>query len=163
MKGITWILVLFLLAGCADDDLSWISIRNETGFLIYAQSYSSGYTDGDWIHPGLTDEFYSINSDCLDGYTYFSFYYDSLIIFMKDHDEDPIKFYQDGSTENYNPTLNPFTNPDVWKKREFERHLSGSFSNTLEEKHIFDHYFCIDEESIKSLTDTILYELNPAS
>ncbi|MCK5137005.1 MAG: hypothetical protein KAR19_14560 [Bacteroidales bacterium] len=162
MKSITLILVLFLLTGCADDDLSWISIRNETEVSIYAQSYSSGFTNGDWILPGLADEFYSISCDCLDGYAYFSFYYDSLIIYMKDHEEDPIKFYQDGSTENYDPTLNPFTNPDVWKKREFERHLSGSSFNTPGEKHIFEHYFCIDAESVKSLADTILHELNPA-
>lgn len=162
MRGIALILLLFLVTGCANDDLSWISIRNDTAVAIYALPYSSDYTNGEWIPPGVVDEFYSINNDYLDGYEYFSFYYDSLIIYMKDHEDDPIKFYQDGSAENYDPTLNPFTNPDVWKTRYFERHLPGSGFNTLEEKHITEHYFCIDDESVKSLVDTIFHELNSA-
>ena len=159
MRGIAWILLFFLVTGCTGDDFSWISIRNETSVAIYAQPYSSDYTDGDWIHPGFANKFYSINSEYLNGYEYFSFYYDSLIIYMKDHDDDPIKFYQDGTSENYDPTLNPFTNPDVWKIRDFERHLPGSAFNTMEEKHIVEHYFCIDAEDIKSLCDTIIQEL----
>ena len=152
-------MLFFLVAGCAKDELSWISIQNKTSIPIYAQPYSSDFTNGEWIQPGLADEFYSINGDYLDGFEYFSFYYDSLIIHMKDHDEDPIKFYQDGTTENYDPTLNPFTNPDVWKTRSFERHLPRSAFNTLEEKHIVEHFFCIDAEDVKSLCDTIIHEL----
>ncbi len=162
MRGIAWILLLFLFTGCTEDDLSWLSIRNGTSVAIYAQPYTSDFTDGEWIPPGVADEFYSINNDDLDGYEYFSFYYDSLIIYMKDLDNDPIKFYKDGTAVNYDPTLNPFTNPDVWKIRDFKRHLPGSAFNTLEEKHIYEHFFNIDSESVKSLYDTILHELNSA-
>jgi len=162
MKRIGWIFLLFLLAGCDNDDLTWISIRNITDIPIYAQPYSAEFTDGDWIVPGGLDEFYSINCDCLDGFDYFSFYYDSLIIYMKDNDENPIKFYKDGSTVNYDPTLNPFTNPKVWRNREFDLNLpSGSFNSDLQEKHISEHYFCIDAEHIKSLANTDHQELNP--
>ncbi len=164
MKGIASILLLFLLAGCVNDDLSWISIRNQTEVPIYALPYSSDFTDGDWIPPGGMDEFYSINCDCLDPFTYFSFYYDSLIVVMKDLEKYPIKFYQDGTTVNYDPTLNPFTNPNVWRTKEFERSVSsGSSSAPHQQKHIFDHYFTISTDFIKSLSDTIVQELNPAS
>ena len=163
MKELSWILLLFMLVGCASEELSMISIRNETDVPIYTQPFSSEFSDGDWILPGAIDEFYSINCDCLDGFEYFSFYYDSLIIFMQDNDEDPIKFYQDGTTINYDPTLNPFTNPDVWRIREFDNTCPGaSFSATSQEQHVSDHYFCIDSDYIKSLADTVLRELNPA-
>ena len=52
---------------------------------------------------------------------------------------------------NYNPELNPFVNPDVWKVKDFDRAVSGSASSTLEEKHIYEHYFSIRQEHVKSL------------
>ncbi len=126
MKGFLFIGILVLSYGCMDEELSYISIHNDTGISIYALPYSSEFTDGDWIQPGFTNEFYSISCDCLDGYDYFSFYYDSLIVYIKDHDDDPIKFYKDGTTINYDPTLNPFTNPEVWLTLEFDQELPGS-------------------------------------
>lgn len=143
--------VLIALTGCSGDDLSWLSVKNDTTIPIYVLPYSSEYTNADWIQPGVSDDFYSIGCDCLDGFGYFSHYYDSLIVFMEDHDNDPIKFYKDGTTVNYNPELNPFINPDVWKVQNFDRTVSGSGFNTLEEKHIYEHYFCIREEHVKSL------------
>ena len=155
--------MLFLLVGCQRDDLSWISIHNVTDVPIYAQPYSSEFTDGDWIVPGGLDEFYSINGDYLDGFEYFSFYYDSLIVHLKNHEDNPIKFYKDGSAVNYDPTLNPFTNPEVWRNREYDRSLlSATVISSLEETHISEHYFSIDADHIKSLADTVLQELNPA-
>ena len=163
MKGLAGVLLLFLMVGCGNDDLSLIAIRNLTEVSIYTQPYSSEFTDGEWIEPGGLDEFYSINCDCLDGFEYFSFYYDSLIVILKDHVDEPIKFYKDGTTVNYDPTLNPFTNPDVWRIREFDQFISESSGNLAhQEKHIYEHYFSIIEENIKSLTDTIVQELNPA-
>jgi hypothetical protein len=153
MKRFFWIIVWVALMGCENDDLSWISIMNDTTSPIYILPYSSDFTNAEWIQPGVTDEFYSINCDCLDGYAYFSFYYDSLIVYLKDQEDQPIKFYQDGTTVNYDPKLNPFTNPDVWKVKDFDRHLSGSSNNTLEEKHIYDHYFCIESEFVESLCE----------
>jgi len=151
MRGFIWILVLLSLSGCANDTQSWISIKNETPFPIYALPYSSEYSNADWIPPGVSDDFYSINCDCLDGFKYFSFYYDSLIILMEDHDKEPIKFYQDGTTVNYNPALNPFINEDVWKVQVFDKDVYGSAVNTTEEKQIYEYYFCIEEEHVKSL------------
>ena len=162
MRGVAIIFLVFLLTGCSNDELSWISIRNDTSIPIYVLPYSSDYTDGEWILPGNADDFYRLNSDFLDGFAYFSFYYDSLIVFLKDREETPVKFYKDGTTVNYDPTLNPFINRDVWKSRNFDTHLSGSSFNTLEEKHIFETYFCIDAENVKSLSDTITMELHPA-
>ena len=162
MRAIAILFLFFLLAGCNNDELSWISIRNDTSIPIYVLPYTSDYSYGEWIQPWVSDDFYSLNCDCLDGFTYFSFYYDSLIVIMKDLEETTVKFYKDGTTLNYDPTLNPFINPDVWKSRSFDRHLSSTSFNTLEEKHIFDTYFCIDAQSIKSLSDTITMELHPA-
>ncbi|MEN8203251.1 MAG: hypothetical protein ABFS28_11695 [Bacteroidota bacterium] len=162
MRGLALTILVFLMAGCSSDELSWISIRNDTTIPIYVLPYSSDFTNGDWIAPGVVDEFYSLNCDCLDGFDYFSFYYDSLIVYMKDMEENPVKFYKDGTTINYDPTLNPFINEEVWKTRDFERHLGGSAFNTLEEKHIFEYYFCVEAESVKSLSDTITRELQPA-
>ena len=162
MRAVAILFLFFLLAGCNNDELSWISIRNDTSIPIYVLPYTSDYSYGEWIQPWVSDDFYSLNCDCLDGFTYFSFYYDSLIVIMKDAEETTIKFYKDGTTLNYDPTLNPFINPDVWKSRSFDRHLSSTSFNTLEEKHIFDTYFCIDAQSIKSLSDTITMELHPA-
>ena len=151
MRGIIWITLFIALSGCAGDELTWLSIKNDTTIPIYAQPYSSDFTNADWIQPGVSDDFYSINCDCLDGFTYFSHYYDSLIVLMEDHESDPIKFYKDGTTVNYNAELNPFINPDVWKMKDFDRAVSGSAFNTLEEKHIYEHYFSINEKHVKSL------------
>lgn len=151
MRGFMCLLVLIVLSGCAGDEQSWISIKNETTIPIYVMPYSSNFTNADLIQPGVSDDFYSLDCDCLDGFTYFSFYYDSLIVLMEDHDEDPIKFFKDGTTINYNPALNPFINKDVWKVKDFNRAVSGAAFNTLEEKHIYEHYFCIEEENVKSL------------
>lgn len=163
MRGLSLLLLIFVMAGCSNDDLSWISIRNGTSIPIYALPYSADYTNGEWIQPGVSDDFYSLNCDYLDGFAYFSFYYDSLIVFLKNHEETPIRFYKNGTTINYDPTLNPFINRDVWKTHNFEKHLSGSSFNTLEEKHIFEHYFSIDTEKVKFLSDTITQELHPAN
>ena len=162
MRGAVILVWLVILAGCNNDELSWISIKNDTTTPIYVLPYSSDYTHGEWIQPGVADDFYSLNCDCLDGFAYFSFYYDSLIVFLKDWEETPVKFYKDGTTINYDPTLNPFINREVWKSRNFDRHLSGSSFKTLEEKHIFEHYFPIDPEKVKFLSDTITMELYPA-
>lgn len=152
-----------MLAGCVNDDLSWISIRNATEVPIYARAYSSEFSDGNWIQPGVLDEFYSINCDCLDGFEYFSFYYDSLIVYLEGHEEDPVKFYQNGSAVNYDPILNPFTNPDVWRNRKFDRNLPGdSFNSLIQEKHVSEHYFIIDQNSIKSLNKPTPKQLIPA-
>ena len=151
MRGVILIIFLFVLAGCSNDDLTWISIKNGTGTPIYVLPYSSDYSDGDWIQPGGADEFYSIDCDCIDGFSYFSFYYDSLIVYLKDYSEDPIKFYKDGTTINYDPLLNPFINEEVWITHDFERHLSGSGFNTLEEKHIFEYYFTVKSSAVKSI------------
>jgi hypothetical protein len=152
MKGFIWFIALLILAGCANDDLSWISIKNDTTIPIYVQPYSSEFTNSDWIPPGVTDDFYSINCDCIDGFSYFSFYYDSLIIQLKDHNEETIKFYKDGTTLNYAPEMNPFINKDVWEIRDIDRPVSGTAFNSVEEKHIVEHYFRIKEAYVKSLT-----------
>jgi len=152
MRGIITLTLLFILAGCNKDELTWISIKNGTGIPIYALPYSSDFTNGEWIQPGVSDEFYSISCDCVDGFSYFSFYYDSLIVYLKDQGDDPIKFYQDGTTINYDPTLNPFINEEVWSTHTFDRHLSGSAFNTLEEKHIIEFYFTIDASCVKSIS-----------
>jgi hypothetical protein len=151
MRGIILATTILILTGCSNDDLTWISIMNGTGTPIYALPYSSDFTNGDWIQPGVSDEFYSINCE-LDGFEYFSFYYDSLIVYLKDQGEDPIKFFKDGTTINYDPKLNPFINKDVWLTHNFDRHLSGSVFKTLEEKHIFEYYFTVDAASVKSIT-----------
>ena len=151
MRGVILVFILFILAGCSNDDLTWISIKNGTGTPIYVLPYTSDYSNGDWIQPGVADEFYSIDCDCIDGFSYFSFYYDSLIVYLKDYSDDPIKFYKDGTTINYDPLLNPFINEEVWNSRDFERHLSGSAFNTLEEKHISEYYFTVESSGVKSI------------
>lgn len=162
MRRYALILMVFLMAGCMGDDLTRLSIRNDTSTPIYALPYASDFTEGKWIPPGTFNDFYSIGCETLDAYAYFSLYYDSLIIYMKESDDRPIKFYRDGTTSNYDPTLNPFTNPKVWNERKYSRYMSGSTFNTLEEKNIFEHYFCIDPGYIKSLNDTVVRDLNPA-
>ncbi len=164
MRGLAYITFLLLLAGCTTDELSWISIRNNTEIPIYAMPYSSEFANSDWIQPGVMDEFYSINCNCLDGFTYFSTYYDSLIIYLKDQDETPIKFYQDGSAVNYDATQNPFTNPDVWTTLEYDQAVTGEeLSTAQQETHISEHFFSINSINIKSLADTTSQELNPDS
>ena len=152
MRGIIWFCVLIALTGCNNNELTWLSVKNDTTIPIYVKPYSSDFTNADWIQPGVSDDFYSINCDCLDGFTYFSHYYDSLIVLIEDHEDDPIKFYKDGTTVNYDRDLNPFINPDMWKMKDFDRTVSGSAFNTLEEKHIYEHYFSIREEHVKSLS-----------
>ena len=151
MRGITWIALLIALSGCATNELSWLSIKNETTIPVYVLPYSGEFTNAVWIQPGVSDDFYSINCDCLDAFKYFSHYYDSLIVLMEDHEENPIKFYKDGTTVNYNAELNPFINKDVWQVHDFDRAVSGTAFKTLEEKHIYEHYFCIEQEHVKSL------------
>jgi hypothetical protein len=162
MRRLAGNLMLLLLVGCSNNEMSWISIQNDTSIPIYALPYTSAYTSGDWIHPGFSGEFYSINCDCLDAYEYFSFYYDSVIIYIKGYDHDPVKFFKDGKTVNYDPTLNPFTNPGVWKSHEIERNLPTNGSEGHEMRQIMEHFFSIKTESVKSLADTVMYELNPA-
>ncbi|MDF1574311.1 MAG: hypothetical protein P1P86_03860 [Bacteroidales bacterium] len=152
MRVFIWIIAFIALAGCANDDLSWISIKNDTTTPIYVLPYSSEFANAEWIQPGVSDDFYSIGCDLIDAYSYFSFYYDSLIVLLKDYEDEPIKFYKDGTTVNYDPEFNPFTNPDVWQIQDFNRAVSGKAFNTLEEKHIFEHYFCIRQERVKSLS-----------
>ena len=151
MKGILLVVTILILTGCNNDDLTWISIKNGTGTPIYALPYSTDFANGDWIQPGISEEFYSIDCE-LDGFEYFSLYYDSLIVYLKDQGEDPIKFFKDGTTLNYDPALNPFINREVWLIRNLERHLSGPVFDNLEEKHIFEYYFTVDASSVKSIT-----------
>lgn len=152
MRGFIWIALLISLTGCAGNELTWISVKNGTTFPIYVLPYSADFTNADWIPPGVSDDFYSINCDCLDGFTYFSFYYDSLIVLIQDHEGDPIKFYKDGTTVNYDPELNPFINRKVWRVKDFDRTVSATGINTMQEKHIYEHYFTIGEEHVKSLS-----------
>ena len=152
MRGIIWIFILLFLTGCSKNSQTWISVKNETTIPLFVLPYSSDFTNADWIQPGVSDDFYSINCDCLDGFTYFSHYYDSLIVLMQDHDGDPIKFYSDGTTINYDPELNPFINPDVWRRKDFDKAVSGSAFNTMEEKRIYEYYFSIKEVHVKSLS-----------
>ena len=153
MKVLLSIFILLVIAGCNKDDLSYLSICNETPVPIYATSYTSDYSDGDWIPPGISDDFYSININHLDGFRYFSLFYDSLVVFLKDHEEHPVKSYSDGKTINYDPELNPFTNPEVWQTRNFHSRVKGSSFEGLEEKQISEDYFSIEISSIISLSD----------
>ena len=161
MRIFIGIVLLILLTGCGNDELSWISVKNETSLPIYIMPYASDYTNGEWIQPGLTDEFYSAACDCLDGYSYFSLYYDSLIVFLKDHDDVPIKFYKDGSTVNYDPDYNPFTNPEVWKVQDFEWHIANSGFTGQEENHVYEHYFIFEEMCVT--VPILTEESDPAS
>lgn len=149
------LIVLLLLTACNKDDLSYLSINNATGTPIFALPYSSDYTDGGWIQPGSNDEFYSIEHDDLDAYEYFSAYYDSLVVFLKGYEDDPVKFFKDGRTINYDPLMNPFTNREMWNSQLFDRSVIGNSFESLEEKHIEEHFFSISELSIPSLADSL--------
>lgn len=163
MKGFYWIFVFVLLVGCTSDELSSISVRNLTDIPLYVQPYSSNVSDGDWIQPGLMEDFYSINCDCLNGFRYFSFYYDSLIIRIKDMEDQPIKFYKDGTTINYDPTMSPFTNPDVWRVRESQSEMPRKvIKSNYSDRIVINHYFCISPELIKSMKTVEVKELTPA-
>ena len=48
--------------------------------------------------------------------------------------------------------MNPFINEDVWETHDFDRAVSGNAFNTMEEKHIIEHYFRIKEAYVKSLS-----------
>ncbi len=141
------LIILLLLTACNKDDLSYLSIHNGTGTPIFALPYSSNYTEGGWIQPGSNDEFYSIEHDDLDAYEYFSAYYDSVIVFLEGFDDDPVKFFKDGQTINYDPLMNPFTNKEMWSFQRFNRSLKG--------KHIEEHFFSISELSIPLLADSL--------
>jgi len=162
MRILPLAIILLILAGCSDDELSYISIYNETPIPIYALSYATEYTDGDWIQPGLSDEFYSIGISTLNGFEYFSVYFDSLIIFVKDYEDEPVKFFSDGVTVNYDPELNPFINPDVWQTRSYKTRLPESSTGDTEEKWIFEDYFSIEISKIISLADVNLTDLDSA-
>ena len=60
MRGFIWIIVLIALSGCGKNDLTWISIKNDTTIPIYVLPYSDEFTNADWIQPGVSDDFYSI-------------------------------------------------------------------------------------------------------
>ena len=155
MRIIVISFILSLLLGCADDKISYISIRNQTTIPIYVLPYASSFSDGGWIQPGVTDEFYSIEINHLNGYEYFTAYYDSLIVYIKGYDDEPVKFYKDGTTVNYDPDFNPFINPDVWVSHSFDTHLRSSGINTLEEKQIYEDFFSIDAKCVISLADSV--------
>ena len=46
-----------LLAGCNNNEMSSISVRNLTDIPLYVQPYSTDFTDGNWIQPGLREDF----------------------------------------------------------------------------------------------------------
>lgn len=154
MRYLALLLILSALWGCNKDELSYLSIRNETTIPIYALAYASEYADGDWIRPGITDEFCSVEIEILNGYEYFTVYYDSLIIYIQGIEDEPVKFFSDGTTINYNPAMNPFINPDVWKSRNFDQIVSGSGFESVETKSVNEDYFIIDAASIISLADS---------
>lgn len=154
MRIFAAIFILVLLMGCDSNEVSYVSIRNDMPVPIYAIPYSSDYADGDWINPGVIDEFYSISINHLDGFEYFLAYYDSLIVYIKDHEKHPVKFYPDGTTINYNPELNPFINPDVWEIRIFNSFLRDATHQGLEETRVYEDYFNIEAEQVISLSET---------
>lgn len=154
MRTLTLIIAFLVLAGCNDDEISYLSVRNETPQPFYAVFYTAGLSEGEWVQPGSTDNFFSLNLDHVNSFEYFSFYYDSVIVYLKEDENRPIKFYKDGSTVNYNPELNPFINSEVWHTRHFVRHQPGSSLESLEEKQIYEDYFSIETEWIISLKST---------
>lgn len=155
MRPLILIGILILLGSCSSDEMSFLSIQNRTTLPIYVQPYISDFAEGDWIQPGSSNEFFSIDHDGLDGFEYFSFYYDSLVVYLKDCEEKPVKFYKDGRTVNYDPELNPFTNRDMWEIHQIRRNVSGNAFETLEEKKVQEHYFRISALSIPYIADTM--------
>lgn len=162
MRKFTLPLLLILVAACSYEDMACISIGNNTGIPIFSLPYSEEYTNGEWIQPGSINEFYTLNNDQLDGFEYFSYYYDSLVIHIKGQDNRPVKFYKDGRTINYNPELNPFINPNVWKVRKNSVNPSGSAFEGFEEKKMVEHYFTISANNVLSLSDSIASQSEPA-
>jgi hypothetical protein len=63
---------------------------------------------------------------------------------------------------NYDPTLNPFVNPDVWESMEYNSNVEGSSMEGWDVKHILEHFFSVEASSVKSLSDTIYLPLHPA-
>ena len=71
------------------------------------------------------------------------------------------KFYKDGTTVNYDPLLNPFTNEDVWETRTQDRLMPGKFfKSNYEKREVIEHYFCIDGDYVQSLKTSEVKELN---
>jgi len=161
MRIALFVFIALMLGACAQDDYSAMGIRNKTEVPIFALPYVADYTSGAWIQPGLTDDFYTIDCDCLDGYDYFSFYYDSLVIFLEGMETHPIKFFKDGSTVNYDPTKNPFTNQDVWVSWEYDGIEPGN-QESVKQRSYTEHFFVIETSAVKILSDTLWTELNPA-
>lgn len=116
---------------------------------ILVLPYTGDFTVSAWVLPGESMEFYSMECDCLDPFRYFSYYYDSLIVYIKDHVDEPVKFYQDGSTQNYDESLNPFINPDVWLTVD----NSNITKSSRDKSHVYEHYFSIEEGYIESQLD----------
>jgi hypothetical protein len=156
------LILVLLITACNRDDYAFISLKNDTGVPIFALPYSAQYTNGDWIGPGETDEFYTLETDHLNAFEYFSYYYDSLVVYMEGSDDFPVKFYKNGHTVNYDPTLNPFTNREVWIQRNLEMAEAGSGMESVKRKHVLEHYFTIKADKVKSLGDTLWSTLHPA-
>jgi len=156
MKNLAFIIALTTILGCSNEEYSYLSVRNKTTSPIYVLPYTSDFSDGDWIEPGITDEFYSIGIEHLNGYEYFITYFDSVIIYVKDYEDYPVKFFSDGTSLNYDPELNPFINPEVWNTRDFNELMPGTAFQTIKEKEVNEDYFIIDSASIISLTTTTL-------
>jgi len=148
-------LSFLLLAACNKDDLSSLAIRNGTGTPIFALPYSSDYTEGGWIQPGNRDEFFSIEHEDLDAFDYFCAYYDSVVVFLEGYENDPVKFFKNGSTVNYDPSMNPFTNSEMWNCLSFERPTEGNTFESVDQKQIEEHFFSINELSIPVLADSL--------
>ena len=74
MRTLTLIIAFLVLAGCNDDEISYLSVRNETPQPFYAVFYTAGLSEGEWVQPGSTDNFFSLNLDHVNSFEYFSFY-----------------------------------------------------------------------------------------
>ena len=85
-----------------------------------------------------------------------------MIIFVKDYEDEPVKFYSDGVTINYDTKLNTFTNPDVWQTRSFKRYLPETASEGLEAKWIYEDFFSVEISKIISLCDAHLTDSDSA-
>lgn len=149
MKQVLIIIGILIMMGCSSNDESWLSIENSTDMDIFAIPYTEEFSHGTAIPSGEKDEFFTLSCDCLDGYTYFSTYYDSLVIFFNNEEETPVKFYSDGRTINYDSIQNPFINPLVWNYRVFEEEYYTEI-NSVETRMIYEHFFTIKNEIIDS-------------